>query len=837
MEQVREGYLIDYISGQELKATPEEIQAVQPFVKKLCEDYGYPMDHIQTRPQWHVKARPSDTKKEYPVDIAVFSSNVHSDENLFMIVECKKKSRKDGRSQLEDYLKFSNAFLGVWFNGEETLYIRKYYKANGTVNFIEIPNIPLFGQRIEDIGLFKRKDLKKTHNLKSVFNSIRNYLAANNTGITLDTEFVSQIINLIFCKIYDERFKRPDDMVDFRAGVDENVEDVSKRIVSIFDLVKAKYPDVFTASDVITLSDASIAYIAGELQQYCLVESERDVIADAFETFISPSLRGGQGQFFTPRNVVKLLVSLVNPGRKDRLIDPACGSGGFLIESLRHVWNQVQKEGQELGWPDREIFADQQEVAIKNFRGIDKENFLSKTTKAYMAILGDGRGGIFCENSLENMKKWSIKAQTQIVAGSFNVVLTNPPYGSKLKIDDQSILKQYDLGHQWKTLKGEKASVKTEKPLSDQTPQVLFIERCLELLAPGGRLGIVAPESMFCNPSHKYIMNYVEQHARIDAVISMPENLFQPHTHAKTCVVLMTKFDTQNHQVDPEHKIFMAVAKWCGHDSRGLEIPYDDIPLIQDRYEKFKSGVELSYDHLGFTVKQKEIVDSIYLPIYYNPEIQEQLDSLQKDYELITVGKLVQDGLVEISTGDEVGKLAYGTGQIPFIRTSDIANWEIKLDPKQGLSEDIYNRLSSKQDVKPYDILMVRDGTYLVGTCAMISPSETKIVYQSHLFKIRSTDHEKINPYLLLALLSSPIVKQQIRSKQFTQDIIDTLGRRILELKLPFPKNKDEQDNVIAQVKDVFNKRNEAKELMRTVLLNVTPVHRFDDDSTFMTLI
>lgn len=837
MEQVREGYLIDYISGQELKATPEEIQAVQPFVKKLCEDYGYPMDHIQTRPQWHVKARPSDTKKEYPVDIAVFSSNVHSDENLFMIVECKKKSRKDGRSQLEDYLKFSNAFLGVWFNGEETLYIRKYYKANGTVNFIEIPNIPLFGQRIEDIGLFKRKDLKKTHNLKSVFNSIRNYLAANNTGITLDTEFVSQIINLIFCKIYDERFKRPDDMVDFRAGVDENVEDISKRIVSIFDLVKAKYPDVFTASDVITLSDTSIAYIAGELQQYCLVESERDVIADAFETFISPSLRGGQGQFFTPRNVVKLLVSLVNPGRKDRLIDPACGSGGFLIESLRHVWNQVQKEGQELGWPDREIFADQQEVAIKNFRGIDKENFLSKTTKAYMAILGDGRGGIFCENSLENMKKWSIKAQTQIVAGSFNVVLTNPPYGSKLKIDDQSILKQYDLGHQWKTLKGEKASVKTEKPLSDQTPQVLFIERCLELLAPGGRLGIVAPESMFCNPSHKYIMNYVEQHARIDAVISMPENLFQPHTHAKTCVVLMTKFDTQNHQVDPEHKIFMAVAKWCGHDSRGLEIPYDDIPLIQDRYEKFKSGVELSYDHLGFTVKQKEIVDSIYLPIYYNPEIQEQLDSLQKDYELITVGKLVQDGLVEISTGDEVGKLAYGTGQIPFIRTSDIANWEIKLDPKQGLSEDIYNRLSSKQDVKPYDILMVRDGTYLVGTCAMISPSETKIVYQSHLFKIRSTDHEKINPYLLLALLSSPIVKQQIRSKQFTQDIIDTLGRRILELELPFPKNKDEQDNVIAQVKDVFNKRNEAKELMRTVLLNVTPVHRFDDDSTFMTLI
>lgn len=836
MDQLKEGYLVDFVSGQTLKATPEEVQAVQPFAKKLVEDYGYPVAHIQTRPQWRVKVRPSDVKKEYPVDIAVFLDSKHTDENLYMVVECKKANRKDGRTQLEDYMRLSKACLGVWYNGDETLYLRKH-ESNGKISFIEIPNIPLYGQRVEDVGLFKRKDLKWTHNLKSVFNSIRNYLAANNTGITLDTEFVSQIINLIFCKIYDERFTKPDDMVSFRAGINEDVSDVAKRIVGIFEHVKSKYPDVFSASDVITLSDTSIAYIAGEIQQYCLIESERDVIADAFETFISPSLRGGQGQFFTPRNVVKLLVSLANPTRNDRLVDPACGSGGFLIESLRYVWSQVQQEGRELGWPDREIFADQQEVAIKNFRGIDKESFLSKTTKAYMAILGDGRGGVFCENSLDSMEKWSAKAQAMIAPASFNVVLTNPPYGSKLKIDDPSILAQYELGHQWKVPKGGTTAVVTSKNLSDQTPQVLFIERCLELLSPGGRLGIVAPESMFCNPSHKYIMNYVEQHARIDAIISMPENLFQPHTHAKTCVVLMTKFNTPDEKVAKDHKIFMAVAKWCGHDSRGLEIPYDDVPLIQERYEKFKTGQELSYDHLGFTITQDKIVDSIYLPIYYNPEIRAQLDSLRDDYDLVTVGQLVDNGLVSISTGDEVGKLAYGTGQIPFIRTSDIANWEIKLDPKQGLSDDIYTKLAPKQDVQPYDILMVRDGTYLVGTCAMISPSETKIVYQSHLYKIRSNDHDRINPYLLLALLSSPIVKQQIRSKQFTQDIIDTLGRRIMELELPIPKSKAAQEQVIAQVKEVFDKRNEAKELMRNVLLNVTPLHRFDDDSNFMTLV
>jgi type I restriction enzyme M protein len=236
-------------------------------------------------------------------------------------------------------------------------------------------------------------------------------------------------------------------------------------------------------------------------------------------------------------------------------------------------------------------------------------------------------------------------------------------------------------------------------------------------------------------------------------------------------------------------------------------------------------------------VLKSKIIDNIYLPIYYNPEITRQIESLKDDYNLVLFGDLVNDGLISISTGDEVGKLAYGSGQIPFIRTSDIANWEIKIDPKQGLSEEVYNAHKDKQDVKPYDILMVRDGTYLVGTCAMVSENDTKIVFQSHLYKIRSTDHDKVNPWLLLALLTSPVVKQQIRAKQFTQDIIDTLGKRIHELVLPFPKSKEKQKAIIGKVKEVFAHRNQAKEIMRNTLLSITPIHDFDSDGTFLTLI
>jgi type I restriction enzyme M protein len=708
---IKNGYLVDYISGNEVRATPEERDAVQVFSKILVEDYGYPKENIQTHPQWRVKARPSDTKKEYPVDIIVFEDDKKIDGNEKIIIECKRKNRKDGKSQLENYLRFSTAGSGVWFNGQERLYLKKT-EIGGKIYFEEIPNIPKFGQRLEDVGLFKRKDLKKAHNLKSTFKAIRNYLAASAVGITRDEVFAQQLINLIFCKIYDERYTKPDDTVRFRAGVQENSSSVKDRIIFLFEQVKNQYNDVIEANDQIILDEQSLTYIVGEIQQYCLIESERDAIADAFETFIGPSLKGGQGQFFTPRNVVGLIIDMVDPDLDEKIIDPACGSGGFLVESLRHVWKKIENHGSSFNWPESEILAEKQRIAIKNFRGIDKDNFLSKVAKSYMAILGDGRGGVFCENSLDNLKNWKRQTVDNIQLNTFDVVLTNPPFGRKLRIDDTEILKLYDLGHKWKFNKKQN-SYEKESVLQDaQPPQILFIERCLNLLKPGGILGIIAPESMFCNPSHRYIVQHINSVGKIKAIISMPEELFQPYTHAKTCVVAIEK----NNEIEPvNHEIFMAIAKWCGHDSRGLQIPYDDIPKIQSRYDKYNLDGIIEYDHLGFTIKESEIKDNIYLPKYYNPEIRRKLSELTDTHDLIVFGDLVKKGILSISTGDEVGKLSYGTGNIPFIRSSDVANWEIKIDPKHGLSDDIYSKYKEKQDIKVDDILMVRDGTYLVG--------------------------------------------------------------------------------------------------------------------------
>ena len=580
-KRTKEGYIIDYISGQEVKPTPEEVEAVQIFSKQLVEDYGYDKKQIQTRPQFRVRARPSDIKKEYPVDIAVFSNERKQEDDVYIIVECKKENRKDGKTQLQDYLRFSKAFLGVWFNGKERVFLRKVEK-DGRIEFEEIPNIPKYKQRVEDVGKFKRKDLKPTHNLKATFKAIRNHLAANTIGATRDEVLAQQLINLIFCKIYDERFTEPNEIVTFRYGVDEEAKDIKERILELFDKVKRKYKEVLDESDVINLDDKSVAYVVGELQNYCLIEAERDIIADAFEAFIGHALKGGQGQFFTPRNVVKMMVDILDPDDEDLIIDPACGSGGFLIEALRHVWRKLDAEGEKYHWNKSNLQEEKMEVALNKIRGIDKDYFLSKVAKAYMAIIGDGKSGIFCEDSLENPKNWKEKARLKIDVGKFSVLLTNPPFGSKIPVRGEEKLKQFELGHKWKlnkkTGEWEKGKLKDK-----EAPQILFIERCLQLLKDGGRMAIVLPDGIYGNNQLGYIRKFIMKQARIVAVIDVPIETFQPNTGTKTSILVLLK--TSN--IPDNYPVFMTIAETCGHDRRGNLKEDDDIAKIPEEFKKW----------------------------------------------------------------------------------------------------------------------------------------------------------------------------------------------------------------------------------------------------------
>lgn len=819
----------DYISGIEVNATPEEVEAVQVFARQLVEDYGYPKSHIQTRPQHRVKVRPSDTKKEYPVDIAVFSSDAKIDENLHIVVECKKKNRKDGRTQLENYLTFSTAYLGVWFNGEERFFLHKFVKSNGEIYFEEIPNIPQHTQRLEDIGKFRRSDLRPTHNLKAIFKSIRNHLAANTVGATRDELLAGQLINIIFCKIYDEKYTAPGDIVKFRAGINEKPKEVEKRIFDLFHEVKTKMPEVIDTEDKITLDTNSLLFIVGELQNYSLMNSERDVVADAFETFIGHALKGGQGQFFTPRNVVKMIVDILQPDENDKIIDPACGSGGFLIESLKYVWQQIDEKYNKLGWNEVDKFKKKIDVATKNFRGIDKDYFLSKVAKAYMNLVGDGTTGIFCEDSLENPKNWRSEAKTKIELGTFDVLLTNPPFGDKIKVKGEDKLKQFELAYNW-AVKNDiyiKGKIKDEQP-----PQILFIERNLNLLKEGGRMAIILPEGTFGNPSDRYIWNYITKNAQIEAIISTPTETFQPNTHFKTSILVLKKGKPAT-----DYPVFMGIANTCGHNKNGKEIYKinkdgslildesgnkiidDEIALIAEKYQTFKKNQSIANSHSGFVVNYSQIKNWIFIPDYYDPELQQEISNLENsnDYQIKSIKELLDEKSVQIKRGNEIGSQFYGKGDIPFIRTSDIVNWELKIDPIKCVPEEIYEQYKKQQSVKENDILFVKDGTFLIGRSAIITKQEEKIIIQSHLLKIRVLDNSIITPHYLLYLLNTSIVQKQIAKYTFIQGTISTVGERFNELKLPIHKDLNKIKQISDEVKGII----ETKQTLRKRIENL----------------
>jgi type I restriction enzyme M protein len=583
---VKEGYIKDPISGRLVKITPERVEAKIIFAERLITEYGYSKDQIQTFPEFYIQ---KGSTKIGPADIVIFKDNRKTFDNIYLIVETKRKDKKDGIKQLKSYIDPTPAEGGVWFNGSEIAYVRAIRKPPSyTPELVEWRNIPKKGQSWEEIGKYKTgNELIPAKNLKSIFKIIYYHLYTN-SNLPRAERLGGEMTRLIFCKIYDEMHNFKD--LKFKAGAEESDEKVAERIKGLFGKVKTEYRDVFEEDEKLLLDAKSIAYVASQLQNYSLLKTDKDAVGDAFEVFIGPALRGEKGQFFTPRNVVRLCVEMLNLKHDEKVIDPACGSGGFLIVALEHVWKKIEEKYKHL--QKEKIGSLKTEVASKNFYGIDKEFDLAKVSKAYMAIVGDGRGGIFCADSLVTPEEWIPIQREKIKLGSFDVLLTNPPFGAKIPITSKELLQVYELGFKWKKNKKTGKWVRTNTVQDKQVPQILFIERCLQLLKPGGRMAIVLPDGILGNVNDGYIREFIRQEARILAVVDCPPETFQPSTSTKTSVLFLQK--KKGNEIEKGYSIFMAVAEKCGHDRRGKPIYKDDgsldddLPKVADAYKKFK---------------------------------------------------------------------------------------------------------------------------------------------------------------------------------------------------------------------------------------------------------
>lgn len=655
-------------------------------------------------------------------------------------------------------------------------------------------------------------------NLPELFKRIYYYLYTN-SNIPRAERLGAEMVRLLFCKINDELYQAQNPQMRISQG--EDPQDVGRRIRAVFELTKAKFSDVFDKDERLYLDDKSIAYVVRNLEPYRLVGTSRDAIGEAFQAFWGPGLRGEKGQFFTPKNVVRMCVEMLEPAEGEKVIDPACGSGGFLVESISTVLDSSPKAGVIERVP-RSIF------------GIDKEVDLAKICKVYMALIGDGHSNIFCLDSLDKTE-WPGSVLGNVKDGTFDVVLTNPPFGARISVTDPNILRNFNLGHRW--IKQGSKWVLTRNNVSKQSPQILFLERCLQLLKPGGRMAIVLPDGVFGNPSERYVLEFIAQNARILAVVSLTHETFLPSTHTKTSVVFLEK--KLHLKDDEEYEVFMAIAQKVGHDKNGKRtyrinnrgelilgddgkgIVDDDLPEIASRYRQFKAGRLAKTDHLGFTIPYSRIAsnDHILIPNYYDPEIQLSLDRLRSsgEFDLVSIGQLVERGLLSIRRGNEVGSRYYGMGDVPFVRTSDIANWEIRVDPIKCIPEEIYEMFRKRQDISENDVLLVSDGTFLIGRSGIVTRFDKRMVVQSHIRILRCRRPNLLHPYMLLYLLNTEIVQRQIEARTFVQATISTLGGRLREIIFPIPKDDKTVSNLISQVAEIIKLKEAARE--RTNLL------------------
>ena len=329
------------------------------------------------------------------------------------------------------------------------------------------------------------------------------------------------------------------------------------------------------------MNGATLAYVVSEMQQYSLLDSSVDVKGVAYEEVVGSNLRGDRGEFFTPRNACRMAVKMINPQPNEIILDPACGTGGFLVTAMNHVLASIERK-HRARWPEQgpsaqhhaEWFRERHDYLSKNIVGIDLNPSLVRAAKMNMVMNNDGSGQLYQCNSLEHPHRWPADGPPQSLIGSIDVIFANPPFGTEITIDDPRVLRQYEVGAVHEFVDGQfvKRVTQDGKAIlqSRQSPEVLFVERCLQFLKPGGRMAIVLPNGLLNNSGLTYFRQSILGQAQLLAVVDMHRDLFQPRNDTQTSMVLFRKWSVgESTKSHGDYPIFMAIADKVGHNKRG----------------------------------------------------------------------------------------------------------------------------------------------------------------------------------------------------------------------------------------------------------------------------
>ena len=598
-------YIKCLIRDKDIQLKPEEAVR-QLFLHRLINFYGY--NPAQIKLEDAVKFG-REIKR---ADIVIFETN-HTN-SQYIIVEVKKPKLKDGKEQLKSYCNATGATMGVWTNGESI----SYYHRKDPNYFEEIPNIPKVTEKLKDI-LKERKtieDLIKIDKLNATNKSLKNLIieleddVLANAGVNVFEE----VFKLIYTKLYDEFMSGRDKTraLEFRNYGDTDA-DLEKVIQNLFMQAQNKWRGVFPEKSKINLNPSHLAICISALQDVKLFNSNLEVIDDAFEYLMSKSQKGEKGQYFTPRYVIDMCVKMLNPQSHEKIIDTASGSCGFPLHAIFYVWKKIL---QEKGMNASHLFTlevkppECEDFVNENIFAIDFDEEAVRVARTLNLIAGDGKTNVLHLNTLD-FENWNLTTektswQKKYFQGwlkfidmraveddnskfNFDIVMANPPFAGDIK--ESRIISRYELG---KNSKG--------KYQSKVGRDILFIERNINFLKPGGRMAIILPQGRFNNSSDKFIRDFIAERCRILAVVGLHGNVFKPHTGTKTSVLFIQKWDAELCPHRDDYPIFFATMTKPSKDNSGEKIflKNPDGSFIRDNHNHLIVDHDL-FNHDGLT--------------------------------------------------------------------------------------------------------------------------------------------------------------------------------------------------------------------------------------------
>ncbi|MCC6298474.1 MAG: restriction endonuclease subunit M [Anaerolineales bacterium] len=537
---------------------PEEKVRAE-FWAELIYRYNYDPDCIG------VEITVPDRTPSDRADLVIFKDNMRK--QPYAVVECKRDGITDAEFNQAVEQACGN---GTWakFRASYVMVVagstRRAFDFTGKYGALEreqniIADIPLRYGKPEEFKYFKNGALDiKPVSKEELISAIKKcHQTLWEGGRRTPPEAFGELSKIIFVKISDEKNTKKGEPYQFQIKTHEKSEKLSARIKALYDKQREREPNVFT--DTIKVDDPILRTVVSHLEGINLNKTDLDTKGVAFEQFMDGFFKGDFGQYFTPREVIAFAVEMMQPSHNDLVLDPACGSGGFLLYALDAVRREAEDYGDE-GSPQR--YTHWHDFAQKRLFGIELNDSIARVAKMNMIVHDDGHTNVISVDSLQNVEKIA-EENKGFGFNRFDLILTNPPFGAVVKKTEKPYLDTYDLAYDWQEgeRKGKpKASVKTE---------ILFLERCHQFLKPNGRMAIVLPDGILTNSSLQTVRNWMLEQYRLLAVISLPQFAFAHYgAGVKASLVFLEKRPAGETPNDDE-AIFMAIAENIGYDATG----------------------------------------------------------------------------------------------------------------------------------------------------------------------------------------------------------------------------------------------------------------------------